>query len=189
MVVASALRPGAAICLEGELYRVVAAGYHAGGGQMGGVTHVKLRNVRTGAVREWRFRADESVQDVSVERQMMQFLYSDDELCYFMHTETFEQVAIEKTRLGRPAAFLAEGMVLPVEFHADQPIGVVFPDIVEVQVVETAPPSRAVGTEHVWKEARLANGLTVQVPPFIAPGEWIRVEVETGAYVERAKRK
>ncbi|MDR7532649.1 MAG: elongation factor P [Armatimonadota bacterium] len=189
MVEASALRPGMAIRLEGELYKVVTATFHAGGGQMGGVTHAKLRNVRTGAVREWRFRADEAVADVPVERQTMQFLYSDDAFCHFMHTETFEQVAIERSRLGRAAAFLAEGMQVPVEFHEERPIGVVFPDIVEVRVAQTAPPAHGVGTENVWKEARLDNGLVIQVPPFIATGEWVRVDVEAGTYVERAKRK
>lgn len=189
MVVASALRPGMAIRLEGEVYKVIAATFHSGGGQMGGVTHAKLRNVRTGAMREWRFRPEEPVQDVPVERQTLQFLYSDHEFCHFMNTETFEQVAVERARLGRVAAFLTEGMVLPVEFHEDRPIGVVFPDIVEVRVAETAPPAHGTGIENVWKEAKLENGLTIQVPPFIAAGEWIRVDVEAGTYIERAKRR
>jgi len=189
MVAASALRPGMAIRLEGEVYKVITATFHSGGGQMGGVTHAKLRNVRTGAVREWRFRPEETVQDVPVERQTMQFLYGDDEFCHFMNTETFEQVAVERARLGRAAAFLADGMVLPVEFHEGRPIGVVFPEIVEARVAETAPPAHGTGIENVWKEAKLENGLTIQVPPFIAAGEWIRVDVEAGAYIERAKRK
>jgi elongation factor P len=189
MVVASALRPGMAIRLEGELYKVLSAAFHAGGGQMSGVTHAKLRNVRTGAVREWRFRADEPVPDVPLERRPMQFLYADETLCHFMDTETYDQVAIERARLGRPAAYLTESMVVPVEFHGDRPVGVVFPDIVEVRVTATAPPAHGVGTENVWKEATLENGVVIQVPPFIAAGEWIRVDVETDTYVERAKRK
>jgi elongation factor P len=190
MRVASELRPGMVIRLEGDLFKVVAATHHAGGGQMGGVTHAKLRNLRSGAIREWRFRADEAVEDVELDRQAMQFLYSDGETSYFMNTETFEQVGIENVRLGRAAAFLREEMVLPVEFFDGRPVGVAFPEVVEVRVAETAPPLRGVGTEgSVWKEARLENGLVVMVPPFIAPGEWIRIEVETGTYVERAKKK
>jgi len=106
-----------------------------------------------------------------------------------MDTETYDQVAIERARLGRPAAYLTESMVVPVEFHGDRPVGVVFPDIVEVRVTATAPPAHGVGTENVWKEATLENGVVIQVPPFIAAGEWIRVDVETDTYVERAKRK
>jgi elongation factor P len=189
MVVASGLRSGMAIRVGGELYKVVSASYHAGGGQMGGVTHAKLRNLHTGAVREVRFRADETVEDVQLERRPMQVLYRDAEATHFMDTETFEQVSIENERLGPAAAYLTEGNTVPVEFSEGRAVGVVFPDVVELQVVETAPPTRSVGTENVWKEARLENGLVIQVPPFIAPGEWVRVEVATSTYVERAKRK
>lgn len=189
MVAASELRSGMAIRVGGELYKVISASYHAGGGQMGGVTHAKLRNLHTGAVRELRFRADETLEDVQLERRPMQVLYRDDEATHFMDTETFEQVSIENQRLGPAAAYLTEGSTVPVEFSEGRAVGVVFPDVVEVQVVETAPPTRSVGTENVWKEARLDNGLVIQVPPFIAPGEWIRVDVATSTYVERAKRK
>ncbi len=189
MVAASELRSGMAIRVGGELYKVISASYHAGGGQMGGVTHAKLRNLHTGAVRELRFRADETLEDVQLERRPMQVLYRDDEATHFMDTETFEQVSIENQRLGPAAAYLTEGSTVPVEFSEGRAVGVVFPDVVEVHVVETAPPTRSVGTENVWKEARLDNGLVIQVPPFIAPGEWIRVDVATSTYVERAKRK
>jgi len=189
MVVASELRSGMAIRVGGELYKVVTASYHAGGGQMGGVTHAKLRNLHTGAVREVRFRADETVEDVQLERRPMQVLYRDAEATHFMDSETFEQVSIDNERLGPAAAYLTEGSTVPVEFSEGQAVGVVFPDVVELQVVETAPPTRSVGNENVWKEARLENGLVILVPPFIASGEWVRVEVATSTYVERAKRK
>ncbi len=189
MVVASELRSGMAIRVGGELYKVLSASYHAGGGQMGGVTHAKLRNLHTGAVREVRFRGDETVEDVQLERRPMQVLYRDTEATHFMDSETFEQVSIENERLGPAAAYLTEGSTVPVEFSEGRAVGVVFPDVVELQVVETAPPTRSVGTENVWKEARLENGLVILVPPFIAPGEWVRVEVATSTYVERAKRK
>jgi len=189
MVTASELRPGMALRVEGTLYKVIDAAYHSGQGKMGGVTHAKLRNLETGAVREWRFRADELVEEVAPERQNLQFLYRDERLSYFMHPDTFEQVEVENRRLGRAAEFLQEQMVVPVEFVDGRPIGIVFPDIVEVKVTETAPPVHAQGATNVWKEARLENGLTIMVPPFIAPGETIRVDVTRGVYVERAKRK
>jgi elongation factor P len=187
MLPASELRAGMAVRVEGTLYKVIGAEYHSGQGKMGGVTHAKLRNVATGTPREWRFRGDETVEEVIPERQNLQFLYQDGGLSYFMHPETFEQVAIENERVGRAAFFLVPEMVLPVEFVEGQPIGLVFPDIVEVKIADTAPPAHTQGGSHVWKDARLENGLTLQVPPFIAPGEVIRVDVERGTYVERAK--
>lgn len=187
MLTASELRPGMALRLEGTLYKVLDATYHSGQGKMGGVTHAKLRNLDTGTVREWRFRADELLEDVVPERQNLQFLYRDERLSYFMHPETFEQVEVENARIGRAVEFLQEQMMVPVEFVDGRPVSIVFPDIVEVKVTDTAPPVHAQGATNVWKEARLENGLTLMVPPFIAPGETIRVDVERLAYVERAR--
>ena len=188
MLSGAELRPGLAVRLEHTLYRVIDATYHGGQGKMGGVMHARLRNLETGTMTERNFRADETVQEVAPERQELQFLYQDGSLTVFMDPKTFEQVEIESTRLGRAAPFLAEGMTIPVEFIDGRPVSIVFPDIVDVKVVETAPPAHAQGTS-VWKQATLENGLKLLVPPFIAPGETIRVHVERGEYVERAKRR
>jgi elongation factor P len=189
MVIASALRAGLAVRLEGALYKVVEVTNHAGQGKMGGSTHVKLRNLATATMREWRFHPEDAVEEIVPERQSLQFLYKDDTLCHFMNPETFEQVDIEHAQLGRAGSFLVEEMVVPVEFVDGSPIGIVMPDVVEVRVVDTAPPVRTHGGNNVWKEARLENGLKIMVPPFIAAGEAIRVEVERGIYMERSHKK
>ncbi len=189
MLTASELRPGMALRIDGTLYKVTDAEYHGGQGKMGGVAHAKLRNLETGTLREWRFRSGEIVEEVQPERQNMQFLYKDDQASYFMHPDTFDQVPVDNEKLGRAAQFLDEGMVVPVEFIDGNPIGIVFPDIVEIKVTDTAPAVHSQGVTNVWKQAVLANGLAISVPPFISTGEMIRVEVERGVYVERAKRK
>lgn len=175
------------IRVEAELYKVISADYHAGGGKMGGVTHAKLRNVKSGATWERRFRAEESIEEVEPERQTMQFLYSDAGTSYFMNPNSFEQIGIENERLGPVAPYLQPEMAVPVEFFEGQPLSAVFPSIVEVRVEQTAPPLHSPGSDNVWKEATLENGVQLLVPPFIATGELIRVEVESGTYVERAK--
>lgn len=185
----SELRPRMTLRLEGSLYRVVGADYHGGQGKMGGVMHAKLRSLETGKERERSFRADEPVEEVQPERLSLQFLYADGPVSYFMNPETFEQTGIDTERLGKTAAWLTEEMVVPVEMVDGQPTGVVFPDIAEARVAETAAPYHTPGTDNVWKEAKLENGVSVMVPPFIDVGETIRVEVETGKYVERAKAR
>jgi elongation factor P len=187
MLTASQLRTGLAVRVEGTLYKVIESEYRSGQGKMGGVTHARVRSVETGTIRELRFRGDEVIEDVAPERRNLQFLYRDGNLCYFMDPCTYDQVAVEDAILGRAAVFLAEQMTVPIEFVEDRPVGLVFPDIVEVRVAETAPPAHAQGGSNVWKDARLENGVTLQVPPFIGPGALIRVEVERGVYVERAK--
>lgn len=187
MSVASQLRAGTALRLAGEVWKVLAADYHGGGGKMGGVTHARLRNVRTGTQREWRFRADEPIEAVELEKQALQFLFGDADTSTFMNPVTFEQTEVENSLLGKSAAFLTPEMTVPVEFCDGRPIGVNLPEIVEVRVASTAAPVHTQGQDSVWKAARLENGLTILVPPFIAEGELIRVKVEEATYVERAK--
>ncbi len=187
MPVASQLRAGTALRLAGEIWKVLAADYHGGGGKMGGVTHARLRNLRTGTQREWRFRADEPIEAVELEKQNLQFLYGDAETSTFMNPVTFEQTEVENALLGKAAAFLTPEMTVPVEFCEGRPIGVTFPEIVEVRVAKTSEPVHTQGQDNVRKEAMLENGIVLLVPPFIAQGEVIRVTVEDATYVERAK--
>ncbi|HEX9188123.1 MAG TPA: hypothetical protein VGB87_13680 [Vicinamibacteria bacterium] len=183
----SELRPRMTLRVDGALVRVVSAEYHGGQGKMGGVMHAKLRDLRTGKERERRFRAEEAVEEIAPDRLGLQFLYSEGSLSTFMNPQTFEQVAIDAERLGKAAAWLTEETVVPVEMVDGEPVGIVFPEIAEGRVAATAAPYHTPGTDNVWKEARLKNGVTVMVPPFIDVGEWVRVDVETSRYVERAK--
>jgi len=185
----SELRPRMTLRVDGALCRVLSADYHGGQGKMGGVMHAKLRDLQTGKERERRFRAEEAVEEVQPDKQSLQFLYSDGAVSTFMNPQTYEQVAIDSARLGKAAAWLTEETVVPVEFVDGEPLGIVFPEIAEGRVVETAAPYHSPGTDNVWKEARLENGVAVMVPPFIDVGEWIRVDVESSRYVERAKAK
>lgn len=188
MIVASQLRGGMALRVEGELYKVLEADYHAGGGKMGGVAHAKLRNMRTGTLWERRFRADEKLEDLSLARQTMQFLYSDADHCYFMNPNNFEQVEVPRQVIGPAEKFLQPEMKVPVEFFEGQAVSIQFPDIVEQRIAATAPPAHS-QQDSTWKTARLENGMEIKVPQFIETGEAVRVEVESGKYVERAKRE
>jgi elongation factor P len=189
MVAALDLRAGIAVRIDGALYKVIEVTHNAGQGKLGGVTHAKLRHLETDTTRERRFRADEPVEDITPERQPLQFLYKDDRLSYFMHPETFEQVDIDNRRLGRATSFLTEGTIVPIEFVDGRPAAMVFPDVVEMKVADTAPPADVAGGTNIWNDATLDNGLRLMVPPFIAAGETIRVDVERGTYVKRAHKR
>jgi elongation factor P len=115
MVLASQMRAGMAIFLENQTYRVVAAEYHPGQGQMGGVMHARLENVDTGTFREHSFRAELRLPALAVERQALEFLYADGGQCYFMNPKSYEQIEISSTLVGSRAAFLEPGMQLAVE--------------------------------------------------------------------------
>jgi elongation factor P len=186
VIPAAELKAGMAIRIEGQIHKVLASEFKAAGRQAGGIVKTKLRNVSTGRMPEPHFRPDERVEELELTRQTMQFLYSDEENCHFMNPETFEQVEIPRVALGPAEKFLQPEMKLPVEFFENRAISAVFPPIIEVRVQETAPPVHS-QQDNTWKECTLENGLQIMVPLFIAPGEIVRVEVETGRYLERVR--
>ncbi|HUI82599.1 MAG TPA: translation elongation factor P, partial [Candidatus Binatia bacterium] len=116
----------------------------------------------------------------------MEFLFSDEDGCTFMDPASFEQVQVSRAVVGSCEKFLEPGMQIPVEFSGEQPISIVFPDIVDARVADTAPVAHA-QQDSTLKEATLENGVVIRVPLFIAPGEMVRVDVRTLRYVERAK--
>ena len=165
---------------------VMAAEYHGGQGKMGGVAHVRLKNLQTGTLWEHSFRSEIKLEDLEVEKQSMDFLYADDDQCYFMNPDTYEQVGISISVIGPQAPFLAPAMRVPVEFVESQPVSVLFPDIIEMRVADTAPPVHA-QQDSTWKTAKLDNGVEIMVPQFIKVGDVVRLDTENLKYLERAK--
>ena len=185
MVIASELKEGTVIRIDRRIYRVLEVESKAGAAKLGGVVKTKLSDVRSGRMWEPHFRPQERLEELELDCHMMEFLFAEGDSCIFMRPDTFEQIEIPGAVLGPAAQFLQPGMELPVEFFAEQPISVVFPATAEARVQRTAPPTHS-QQDSAWKEATLENGLSIQVPLFIAPGEVVRVEVKTGRYVERA---
>lgn len=186
MVLASQLRPGMALRIEGQVYRVLQAEAKAGAAKLGGVVKVQMQNVVTGRLSEPHFRLEERLEDLTLDRVTMEFLYSDDDNCVFMNPENFEQVEVPRALVGGAEAFLDAGMRLPVELFAGRPISVMLPETAEVRIADTAAPMHA-QQDSTWKEARLENGIQIKVPLFIGPGELVRVDVRSAKYVERAR--
>ncbi len=186
MLVASQLRPGMVIRFEGNNFKVVSCENHPGQGKMGGVVHTRLKNLSTGSFWEHSLRSELKIEIVDVEKRSMEFLYADAERSYFMDPENFEQIGIEAAVIGPGGRFLQPGMQVPVEFVEGQAISVLFPDITEVRVAETAPAMHQ-QQDNTWKRARLENAVELLVPQFIKTGDMIRVEIETLRYVDRAK--
>jgi elongation factor P len=186
MVIASELREGMIVRIEGQTYKVLEVQAKAGAAKMGGVVKTKLVNVRGGRIWEPHFRPQERLEELEIERHVLEFLFVQDDTCTFMRPDTFEQVEVPSAILGPGERFLEPGMQLPVEFFENEPIAVVFPEIAEVRVAETAPAVHS-QQDGAWKEATLENGLAIHVPLFIAPGETVRVEVKTGRYLERVR--
>jgi len=185
MATASELTYGMVVRVEGQIYRVLKVESKAAAAKLGGVVKAELSNVVTGRLWEARFRPQEHVEELQVERRNMEFLFREGATSTFMDPGTFEQVEVPDEILGLAVNFLQSGTTVPLEFFEGKPISAVTPDIVEARVVHTAPPTHS-QQDSAWKEATLENGISIRVPLFIAPEEWVRVDLRTGRYLERA---
>lgn len=186
MVIASQLRPGTILKIADDLFKVIESTYHVGQGKMPGSVHSSLRHVRKGSTKELRFRPEDRLEDVELQRQEMEFLYSDADSVTFMNPKTFEQVAVPLESLGGAEKFLKPEMQMPVEFYESEPINILFPPIVEMKVASTTDPVHQ-QADNTYKPAALENGVEIMVPQFIKTGDLVRVEVSIGKFVDRVR--
>jgi len=186
MITASQLRAGMAFKYEGQDYRVVTAEYHPGQGKMGGVTHARLQNLITRTFWEHSFRSELKLEDIPAEKQALEFLYTDGSHCVFMNPQTYEQTEILKEVVGPLAEFMDPGMKVSVEFVDGRAVNVLFPDVLELKIADTAPPVHQ-QQDNTFKPAKLENGVEIMVPQFVKTGDVIRLDPQTLKYMERVK--
>jgi len=184
MINASELAKGMVIRVEGQVYRVLEVEAKAAAAKLGGVVKAELSNVISERLWEARFRPQERLEVLPVDRRNMEFLFREGETCTFMDPNSFEQIEVPGDMVGPAAGFLQSGTQVPVEFFEGRPIHAMLPDIVEARVVQTAPPAHS-QQDSAWKEATLENGVSIRVPLFIASDDRIRVDLRTGRYLER----
>ncbi len=182
---ATQMRPGMVIKHNNDLHTVFSV-EHRTPGNLRAFIQAKLRNLRTGAMFEHRFRSSDAIDKITVDQVQMEYLYQDGENHVFMNTENYEQLHLGKDVLGDAVDYLTPNLQISVEFFDDKPVGVELPQTVELKVVETEPGLKSATASSVTKPAKTETGLVVQVPPFINEGEKIRVDTSEGAYLSRA---
>ncbi len=182
---ATQMRPGMIIKHNGELHSVFKV-EHRTPGNLRAFIQAKLRNLRTSAMFEHRFRSADSIDRVTVDEVAMEFLYSDGDTYHFMNTETYEQLGLNNDTLGDAVEYLIPNLQIKVEFFDGKPVGIELPQTVDLTVTETEPGLKSATASSVTKPAKMETGLMVQVPPFINEGDKIRVDTAEGAYLSRA---
>jgi elongation factor P len=182
---ATQLRPGMVIKHNNDLHAVFSV-EHRTPGNLRAFIQAKLRNLRTGAMFEHRFRSADAIDKITVDEVKMEYLYTDGDNYYFMNTENYEQTYLGKDILGDAVDYLIPNLQIEVEFFDGKAVGVELPQTVDLTVVETEPGLKSATASSVTKPAKTETGLIVQVPPFINEGEKIRVDTSEGAYLSRA---
>jgi len=187
MIQATQLKRGMAIKHDGELYRVVEA-THKTPGNLRGMVQARIRNLRTGAISDHRYRSVDIVERAILDESKMEYLYREADMYFFMNQETYEQVGLSAEILGDTVNYLVPNIMLTVEFYDARPVGIELPLTVELKVMETEPSIKGASVSNVGKPAKMESGLIVTVPAFISEGEMIRIDTQTGSYIERAGR-
>jgi elongation factor P len=185
-VIASSLRKGNVLDIDGKLYVVMnAESFHPGKGTP--TTQVDMRRISDGVKTQQRYKTTEQVERAHVEDREHTFLYNDAEGFHFMNSETYDQITLQADLIGDQAAYLQPEMKVMLSVHEGNAVAIVLPQKVTLEIVETEPVTKGQTASSSYKPAMLSNGVRTNIPPFIGPGTRVVVMTEDGSYVERAK--
>ena len=185
-VIASSLRKGNVVDLDGKLYVILTAqNIHPGKGTP--VTQLDLRRISDGVKISERYRTTEQVERAFVESAEHSFLYEDSTGFHFMNPESYEQVTVTRDVIGDLSVYLQEGMACMLSLHEGVPIAIELPQRVTLEITETEPVTKGQTASSSYKPAMLSNGVRTMVPPHVSAGTRVVIMTEDGSYVERAK--
>ena len=185
-VIASQLRKGNVVEVDGQLYAVLSAeNFHPGKGTP--TTQIDMRRISDGVKVSQRYKTTEQVERAFVEDHDYQYLFQDGDGFTFMSSETYDQVEVPKDIVGDYAPYLQENMTVRLSLYEGVPIAIELPQRVTLEVVETEPTMKGQTASSSYKPALLSNGVKTLVPAHIVPGTRIIVMTADGSYAERAK--
>jgi elongation factor P len=180
------IRPGTMLDYDGGLWIAVKT-QKVKPGKGGAYNQVELKNVTNGTKLNQRFRSDETVEEIYLEKKDFQFLYASGDMLTFMDMETYDQIELATEFVGDQAQFLQDGMKTLVQMYDGKPIGIALPLQVTLEVTEADPVLKGGTAAPSYKSATLENGMKIQVPPFIDAGTKVIVSTEDGSYIRRAE--
>ena len=185
-VIASSIRKGNVLDVDGKLYVVLtAANFHPGKGTP--VTQIDMRRISDGTKVSERWRTTEQVERAFVEDVNHQYLYEDGEGFHFMNPQNYDQVTVDVETMGDDKAYLQEGMTCILSMHEGIALAIQMPRTVTLEIMETEPVVKGQTASSSYKPAMLSNGVRTMVPPHVNAGIRVVIMTEDNSYVERAK--
>ena len=183
---ASDIRRGMVIVMDGTNF-VVHDFHHHTPGNLRAMVQAKLKNMQTGSIIDKRFRSVDQIEVPYVESKEYEYLYSQGDEHVFMDTSTFDQFPFSADLVGGSMPFLLPNTKVSVRYVDEKPVSIELPDSVEHTIVDTPPSIKGATATNQYKDAITETGLKISVPPFIGPGEKVRIDTRDGKYVERVK--
>jgi len=184
MIVATRIRKGMLLKIDGDLYRVHDY-QHVTPGKGNALMQTKLKNLKTGSISDFRFRPSDKVERASLDNRTYEFLYRDESHFVFMDSETYEQITLDEELVGDAAQLMKPNQTVTLESHEGKPLGITLPKTVDLEVTECDPGLKSATVTNVGKPLTLETGLVVTGPQFINVGDVIKVDSEEFSYVER----
>ena len=185
MINVNDLKVGMTIMYENNIYSVMDT-QHVKPGKGAAFVQAKLKNLRSGSIIENRFNSSDKVEPARIEKKPMQYLYSMNDVYYFMDMNTYEQVEISKSQIGDDAELLKENLEVDIMFYDGEMLGMNLPDKIALKVTHTEPAVKGNTTSSAMKDATLETGKVIKVPLFIEQDEEILISSKDGKYVSRA---
>ncbi len=184
LIAATQLKVGMVIMHNGKPHRVTNV-LHVTPGNWRGMVQTRLVNIETGSNTEHRFRSEDKVDRASLEEHKLQFSYRAGDDYHFMNTENYDMVSLHSDVLGENVGYLTEGMVITAQYFEGRVVGIEVPMFIELVVRETTPNIKGAAVQNTQKPATLETGLEIKVPPYIEPGDRVKIDTRTGEFVER----
>lgn len=185
-IIGSAVRAGNIIEYDGKIWRVVKHNV-VSPGKGSAFNQVEMRDARTGTKTNIKLRADETVEQLRADEKEMQYLFHEGDAYTFMDQESYEQITVNRDLIGEAADFLTDNMICTVNLIESEVVGIDLPQSTVCTVVEADAVVKGQTASSSYKPAVLDNGVKIMVPPFIAAGTRIVVNIEERSYLERAK--
>lgn len=185
---ANQLKPGMMIDHDGKLWQCLQS-IHKTPGNLRAFIQAKMRNIKDGTQKEFRFSSTDNLERVTLRERPMQYLYSDADFYHFMDTENYEQIQLTRTTLGNTVNYLLPDSQIKVTFYEETPVGISLPTTMDFKIIEAEPGLKSATASASFKNAKIETGLTIRVPQFVDVDDRIRVDTQTGEYVERASSK
>lgn len=179
------LKAGMTFIKDGKLIKVLESNHHKPG-KGNTVMQMKLYDVRAGSTVQTTMRPSEKIEPATLDMKEVQYLYTQDEIAYFMDTTTYEQYEVGVDSIENELKYLLENTIVQIQFYATEVIGITLPSTVDLTVTETQPSIKGGSVTGGGKPATLETGLIVNVPDFIKSGEKITINTTSGEYKGRA---
>ena len=183
-ITAGDIRNGKTLEIEGSIFQVIEF-QHVKAGKGAAFVRTKLKNIVSGGVVEKTFRPTEKLEEATIERKDMQYLYSDGDLYHFMDTETYDQIALNSDQIGDTLKFVKENEMVKVCSHKGNVFSIEPPLFVELQITDTEPGFKGDTATGATKPATVETGAQVNVPLFVEQGDVIKIDTRTGEYLSR----